>query len=294
MKNVKKMEFSKSLSLVNSVNKILVGQKKNSRRVGNIINLNQKNAYLIIGDIHGDFLGLRKLFSKINISKHLEDKSNKTIFLGDYIDRGPQQLEALEYVLNLFQNNPTQIILIRGNHEGPSDLPYFPNDFKRLIRMRFNEAASTYLDKLQILFDNLLTGVLIEEKALLVHGGIPTHGKGIGDIAYAHKLHPIRPHLEEILWNDPMAEKGVKKSPRGAGYMFGPDITDDFLRTIKVKTMIRGHEAAPEGYKVDHGQILTIFSSTNRKYRNTQRTALYIEKNHSFNVKDLVEDLVFF
>ena len=58
--------------------------------------------------------------------------------------------------------------------------------------------------------------------------------------------------------------------------------------------MIRGHQAAPEGYKVDHGQVLTIFSSTNRKYRNTQRTALHIEKNHSFNVKDLVEDLVFF
>lgn len=187
--------------------------------------------------------------------------------------------------MKLFINKPNQIYLIRGNHEGPSNLPCFPNDFKRKIYAQFKESASNYLYNVQTLFDNLLTGIIIEEKSLLVHGGIPTHGKSIEDIAYADKLHPSKPHLMEILWNDPMPEKGIKKSPRGVGYLFGPDITAKYLKNLGLRTIIRGHQATPKGLKVDHNQILTIFSSKNRNYNNKNRTALKIKQNHSFKIE---------
>ena len=286
--------YERSLALIDDVNTILEDQKKDFNRIGNLIKTKANCSYLVIGDVHGDLDGLKSLFLKIDLTKYLENRFNKIIFLGDYIDRGPYQLEALEYILCLFKNNPNQIMMLRGNHEGPADLPCFPDDFKRRIHGAFKDEAKEYLNRLQVLFDNLLTSVLIENKALLVHGGIPTQGESLSDVAFAHKLHPVRPHLEEILWNDPMDFPGVLRSPRGAGRIFGPDITERFLGKIDVKSVIRGHQATPEGYKIDHDRILTIFSSKIRSYGNKQRAVVLISRNSTYKVDELLRGLIYF
>jgi protein phosphatase len=287
-------DLSKSISLVDEVCDILDDQKNDSNRIEYLLKSSPKYSYFIIGDLHGDIESLMKLNSKVNISKHLEDKSNKVVFLGDYVDRGSNQLETFEYALNLYKSCPEQVILLRGNHESPADMPAYPNDFGAHIAIRFSEDVSSYLEKTQRLFDSLLLGVIIEDRALLVHGGIPTSGEGLGEIAYAHQ----RSHLKEILWYDPMPDNGVRESKRGS---FGPDITNRFLDSLGVETLIRGHQADPKGYKVDHGRILTLFSSINPvqypragSYINSQRSALLTCKNHSYKLEELVRDLILF
>jgi protein phosphatase len=292
---VQQEDLSKSISLVDEVLHILDEQKNYSNRIGHVLKTSPENSYLIVGDLHGDLDGLKILFSLVNIKKHLEIKSNKVIFLGDYVDRGPKQLETLEFVLSLFKSYPKQVILLRGNHEGPTDMPAYPYDFGRNIAIRFKENVSIYLKKIQTLFDSLLLAVIIDGRALLLHGGIPTRAKGLEDIAFAHQ----RSHLKEILWNDPMQCNGTMESIRGM--FFGPDITESFLDSIGVETLIRGHQADPNGYKVDHGRVLTVFSSKNPthsprvgSYQNSQRTAILAGKNHSYKIKDLVNDIIFF
>lgn len=39
------------------------------------------------------------------------------VFLGDYIDRGPQSLECMDYVMNLNKQYPERVICLKGNHE---------------------------------------------------------------------------------------------------------------------------------------------------------------------------------
>jgi serine/threonine protein phosphatase 1 len=65
-----------------------------------------------IGDIHGCFDSLRELVEhKINIGK-----SDKLVFLGDYIDRGDQSREVIDYIIGL-KDKDFDITTLIGNHE---------------------------------------------------------------------------------------------------------------------------------------------------------------------------------
>lgn len=68
---------------------------------------------LAVGDIHGMYDKLIALIEQVQFSP-VEDL---LIFLGDYIDRGPQSLECLDYVMNLQQQYPERVVCLKGNHE---------------------------------------------------------------------------------------------------------------------------------------------------------------------------------
>ena len=50
-----------------------------------------------IGDIHGCFDKLKALIQKIDI----DFETDRLIFLGDYIDRGPCSYEVVDYLIEL-------------------------------------------------------------------------------------------------------------------------------------------------------------------------------------------------
>lgn len=63
-----------------------------------------------IGDIHGCLGPLKELIREINPS--VEDK---LIFIGDYIDRGPDSHGVIDFLIALSVNR--NCVFIRGNHE---------------------------------------------------------------------------------------------------------------------------------------------------------------------------------
>lgn len=65
-----------------------------------------------VGDIHGCFDKLTALMNIIDIVWN----QDKLIFLGDYIDRGPDSYEVVEYLIGLKKQHP-DIIFLKGNHE---------------------------------------------------------------------------------------------------------------------------------------------------------------------------------
>ena len=63
---------------------------------------------------------------------------------------------------------------------------------------------------------------------------------------------------------DPQPLPGRSPSKRGVGFSFGPDITENFLRTNSLQRVVRSHEVKDEGYVVEHnGKCITIFSAPN-------------------------------
>ena len=65
-----------------------------------------------IGDIHGCLDKIQRLLDVL----HYDPAADRLIFLGDYIDRGPDSKGVIDLMLRLQQENPKNIFLM-GNHE---------------------------------------------------------------------------------------------------------------------------------------------------------------------------------
>ncbi len=76
------------------------------------------DAYDIIGDIHGHATELRALLERLGYERNgtfYRHPLRRAIFLGDFIDRGPQIREVLEMVHGMVETGSALAIL--GNHE---------------------------------------------------------------------------------------------------------------------------------------------------------------------------------
>lgn len=68
-----------------------------------------------IGDIHGCLDQLQRLVELCE--RDAGEGRSKLIFLGDYIDRGPDSRGVIEFLIDLQKWSPDEIICLRGNHE---------------------------------------------------------------------------------------------------------------------------------------------------------------------------------
>jgi hypothetical protein len=87
------------------------------------IEINQNTKIVVFGVVQGAYHSLIrniKQLEKLNIiNEHLKLKNPNffIVFLGNVIDRSPYTLETLSVVLRLLQENPNNIIYLRGTHE---------------------------------------------------------------------------------------------------------------------------------------------------------------------------------
>lgn len=242
---------------------------------------------IVVGDLHGDLNSLRYLVeNSAFIEKATQNKEILLIFLGDYGDRGVSSPEVYFSALTLKQQFPQKVVLLRGNHEGPDDLLAHPHDLPDNLRMKFGGEGSTIYLKIRELFSYLNLGVVVEGRCVIIHGGVPSSASSLDDLKLAHISHPITRHFEEILWSDPSeTTKGTLPSSRGAGRLFGEDVTAKFLNMLNVKLLIRGHEPVPNGFKISHnGKILTLFSRKGAPYFNS--FAAYLHFNLSMELRN--------
>ena len=69
-----------------------------------------------IGDIHGCLKQLASLHDKIFNQFSFNKKNDLLVYLGDYIDRGPNSKDVINHILQL-QKASIKSIFLMGNHE---------------------------------------------------------------------------------------------------------------------------------------------------------------------------------
>jgi len=69
----------------------------------------------------------------------------------------------------------------------------------------------------------------------------------------------------DFLWSDPRGGSGYGPSYRKSRgvFMFGPDVSEQFVRENNLKMVVRSHEVKAEGYLQDHPSLMSVFSAPN-------------------------------
>jgi protein phosphatase len=295
---IKESKAAQSDSFVKLVENVIGLLRKENGRVGNLtvteglVKLEPLGKALVIGDLHGDLDSLGGILKSSGFTRKMADSKDATlIFLGDYGDRGAYSAEVYYTILKLKLAFPEQVILLRGNHEGPEDLMASPHDLPMQFQARFKENWKSVYVKTRDLFPCLYNAVLVEARYLMVHGGLSPKITTAKDLEKAGRAHPENDVLEDLLWSDPNDMiKTVLYSPRGAGKLFGKSVTENVLGKLDVKILIRGHEQCEEGFKLNHdGKVLTLFSRKGAPYFNAQGAYLEVPLSTKFvNVQQLV------
>ena len=66
----------------------------------------------VIGDIHGCLTELRCLIDNLPLKT-----GDRIVFLGDYIDRGPDSKGVVSYLIDLQRQGAYELVFLKGNHE---------------------------------------------------------------------------------------------------------------------------------------------------------------------------------
>ncbi|EAX90436.1 Ser/Thr protein phosphatase, putative [Trichomonas vaginalis G3] len=213
--------------------------------------LNLEGNFNVIGDLHGNLRDLLRIlkFSQSNLN------NSRFIFLGDLVDRGDFSVEILILLFSLKLAYPTQIYLLRGNHEFIQVNAEY--GFRSQVLSQYNEYIFQLFNDI---FSYFPLAAVVNNSYFLVHGGIGPNVENLSQIQSIPK--PIisfqsNPIITALVWSDPCENiNWFGDNSRGKGYFFGIDAVRQFLE------IIRSHECA-NGSKLQLGSnVVTVFSTS--------------------------------
>lgn len=230
---------------------------------------------IVAGDIHGQYFDLLTL---LEIGGSPEDQ--QYLFLGDYVDRGCFGMEVVLLLMTYKLRFPQKLAMLRGNHESRHLTSYF--NFKREAEYKYSLRV---YNAMVAAFDCLPLCCIVDNRFFCVHGGLSPELKTIADVNALHRFRepPSSGPMCDLLWADPLDDKRVTtdairnrteehfipNTTRGCSYAFSYGAAVSFLERNNMLTLIRGHEAQAEGYRLYRNgpqgfpSVICLFSAPN-------------------------------
>lgn len=187
--------------------------------------------------------------------------------MGDFVDRGHNSVETLQLLLCLKARYPSNITLLRGNHESRQITQVY-GFYEECMRKYGNANPWKYCVEV---FDYLNLAAVVDGKVLCVHGGLSPAISSLDQIQVLERVQEV-PHQGaycDLMWSDPEDIGGWAVSPRGAGFLFGSKVTSEFCHINGLELICRAHQLVMEGFKYHFPDknLVTVWSAPNYCYR---------------------------
>jgi serine/threonine-protein phosphatase PP1 catalytic subunit len=209
---------------------------------------------VVVGDIHGQYDALLRLLDLGGRGRYL--------FLGDYVDRGPNSIECISLLFCLKLLWPDRFFLLRGNHETPEMTASY--GFSVECNDRYPD-ADLWNDFLEV-FDCLPFAAIVGGSLFCVHGGISEYLDDVNVVRQFSRPSkvPEQGTIYDLLWANPRGDQtGFGRALRNAG-TYGTDVTASFLAKNNLKVIVRAHESCLRGFEMNFGEkgpVITVFSA---------------------------------
>ena len=242
---------------------------------------------IVVGDLHGNFEATNAIIKKFENEK-LTNPNLSIIFLGDYIDRGPNNVDTLALLFNLKLKYPTNVHLICGNHEYAESYNPGENSLLKECKDKYPEFEQESKYKcitreqiFQQIFDNLPKAVIINEKIFCTHGGVPfeapdSNNPDCNPVSLEAIKNTSRDTKgknsinEQLTHNYLETRKGTEQLsclPIMSYWRCTPKSVNNFLKNNDLNMFIRGHDhdiaAKNNGagiIETHNGKIITLLS----------------------------------
>jgi len=202
-------------------------------------------------------------------------------------------LETFTFLLVLKARYPDRITLLRGNHESRQITQVY--GFYDECKQKYGNATAWKF--CTEVFDCLTLAAIIDGRVLCVHGGLSPDVRTLDQIRIISRDQEI-PHegaFCDLMWSDPEEIETWAVSPRGAGWLFGYKVTNEFVHLNKLDLVCRAHQLVQEGYKFmfDDKNLVTVWSAPNYCYRCGNVASIMVfdsELNYEFKIFNAVPD----
>jgi hypothetical protein len=231
---VEKMELSRALAWSAE----LFGQRER------LIALPRDETTVFVGDTHGDRDATVRVLERFPPGEHV------LVFLGDYVDRGPESLGNLTLLLEAKLAHPDHVHLLMGNHEAWAARPFLPADFWQGLSSSDEEVLGNALLGLPFAAHHP-AGILA------LHGALPDV-ENVADLACVELGST---EWRAITWGDWMDTPGHAFGSGTSGRpTFGADYFAAVASRLGIQVLVRSHQpAAPTFLYGD--RCLTLFTS---------------------------------
>jgi len=227
---------------------------------------------LVVGDIHGK----RKLFDRLLEAMNYKAGEDKLILIGDLVDRGEDSRGVVERAIELKNEAPDNVIVLKGNHEAMMLSALFQPESEQAELWLYNggvETLHSYINEEgefdvpeeHWMFMESLPTWYEDEHAIYVHAALPEEN--------GQFLHPSEtPDSPELYWS---RNRNFFAEYKGKTVVFGHTITG-MLFGERERVWLRGDNLIG----VDTGAYLTGTLS-----------GIELPSRQVFSVSEVTEDM---
>jgi len=210
---------------------------------GRLIHLSSQGKVVFVGDTHGDLDASQQV-----IQRYLK-KPYRIVFLGDYVDRGDDSEENIQYLLRLKWEHPEEIFLLSGNHEGFMVKEFYPSNFWGSLSLRAREEYG-------LLFSKFSFAVVTQNGILALHAALPD----LNSLEEMDQVELGNGNWDRMVWGDFVENEMDYLGDLWGRPQFGRQYFERLMERYRRQILVRSHQPhAP--LMMFNKRCITIFTS---------------------------------